>query len=62
MGFANSFGQLIQMSAVAYHLASIVLFELSKRFHLELNPNVMINPGGFVGVHLRTAKDATKVS
>lgn len=60
VGFANSFGQIIQMSAVAYHLASIVLFELSKRFQLDFNPDVMISPNGFVGVHLRTSKDATE--
>ena len=44
-----------------HRLAGAVLYELSKRFNLNVDPKIGINPNAFLGIHLRTSSDAVKV-
>lgn len=59
--FADAFGQILLVRQEAYHLAGVVLYELFKRFKLNLNPAKVINPNTYMGVHLRSSIDAIKV-
>lgn len=55
------FGQLLPFRADVRLLAAAILYEMSERFSLNLYPAEAINPGAFMGIHLRTSMDAIKV-
>jgi hypothetical protein len=56
---ARNFGRLLRVRTDARRLAASVLFSLSRRFRLRLDPRVGHQPAtaSFVGVHLRTEDD-----
>lgn len=59
--FANSFGQFLTFRRDVRRLAATVLYELSQKFSLDLDPSQAVNKNGFLGLHLRTSADAVKV-
>lgn len=56
--FVNQFGNIVTLRQDVYLLAASALYELTEHYKLVLNPSVSINPGSFLGAHLRTSKDA----
>lgn len=60
--FADSFGQILAFRNDAQRLASAALYELSTRFNLNIDPSSRIAKNAYLGVHLRTAADAMRVS
>jgi hypothetical protein len=60
-GFANSLGYLLQTRQDIVRIAALVLYEMSVRLNIKINPRDMLAPGSFAGVHLRTSSDATAV-
>lgn len=57
--FARHFGRILRIRHDARRLAAAVLFGMQKRFGLRLDPrDGMGASDSFVGVHLRTEKDA----
>jgi len=58
--FVKSFGRVIQFREDTRRLAATVLWELSRKFELDLEPNEFMDGGMFFGAHLRTASDAAK--
>jgi site-specific recombinase XerC len=60
-GFANSMGYLLQTRQDVMRIAALVLYQLSARFNIDINPRHLPAPESFAGVHLRTSSDATAV-
>lgn len=56
-GFARNFGRILRIRTDARQLAASALFNLQKRFDLQIDPRRGIRNGSFVGVHLRTELD-----
>ncbi len=57
-GFAANFGRLLRIREDARRLAGSALFNMQKLFHLDLDPRNGIRNESFLGIHLRTEKDA----
>lgn len=57
--FVQNFGRILRPRADAARLAATALFELSRKFSLNLSPSEGITPRAFMGAHLRTEEDAT---
>ncbi|KAK3329046.1 hypothetical protein B0H66DRAFT_11538 [Apodospora peruviana] len=54
---ARNFGRLVRINGNARRIAATGLYNLQKRFSLDLDPRTGIKNGKFVGVHLRTEAD-----
>lgn len=59
--FIATFGGILRASKDIRTMAAAVLFALSEKYSLGIEPQRGIQPGKFYGVHLRTASDALKV-
>jgi hypothetical protein len=59
--FANAFGQILSLRKDTHRLAAAVLYELSSRYSLSMDPQEPFTADSFLGIHLRTATDAVKV-
>lgn len=53
--FARSFGRVIQFREDTRRLAATVLYELSRKFELDLEPTEFMTGGMFFGAHLRVS-------
>jgi len=61
-GFTNAMGHLLQTRKDIMRLVGLVLYEMSVRFNIDMDPSNLLAPGGFAGIHLRTSSDAMVVS
>lgn len=59
---AREMGSLVRARPSARRLAGSTLFALSQRFNLNIDPRATPSGDGFIGVHLRTEKDAEKLN
>jgi hypothetical protein len=59
--FKNSFGRILQLRPDIRKLASTAIYELGRRFALDLDPKAQIHSNAYFGAHLRTEKDAVRV-
>lgn len=55
-------GHLLQTRKDIMRLVGLVLYEMSVRFNIDMDPSNLLAPGGFAGIHLRTSSDAMVVS
>jgi hypothetical protein len=55
----RNFGHILRVRKDARELAASALFNLCKKFNLNLDPQQGYHPKSFVGVHLRTEEDVT---
>lgn len=58
----NAIGQLLKPQDEVLRLAAIIIDELTQRYGLSNKVEDTFGGDGYVGVHLRTAKDAMQVS
>ncbi|PQE31878.1 alteRNAtive oxidase protein [Rutstroemia sp. NJR-2017a WRK4] len=56
--FVAHFGRLVRPTLEIRTLASTILYSLSQRYNLDLDPEQGIQANKFYGAHLRTSKDA----
>lgn len=56
--FVQNFGHILRPRPDTTRLAATVLFELSRKFSLNLSPDEGITSRAFMGAHLRTEADA----
>jgi hypothetical protein len=56
--FVENFGRILRPRPDATRLAATVLFDLSRKYSLRLNPEEGITRRAFMGAHLRTEADA----
>ena len=54
---AQNFGRLLRIRQDARQIAAVALYNMQKRYKLNLDPRTGIKNGKFVGVHLRTEAD-----
>jgi hypothetical protein len=53
----RNFGRILRIRTDARRLAASGLFNMGRKFKLNLDPRIGYHPGSFVGVHLRTERD-----
>ncbi|KAK3943661.1 hypothetical protein QBC46DRAFT_27776 [Diplogelasinospora grovesii] len=59
--FARNYGRILRIRQDARRLAASALYNMQKKFGLNLDPRNGIKTESFVGVHLRTEKDADQL-
>lgn len=58
---ARNFGRLLRIREDARQVAAVALYNMQKKYKLDLDPRTGIKNGKFVGVHLRTEADVEGV-
>ena len=60
-GFTKNFGRILRIREDIRLLAASGLYNMQKRFNLNLDPRNGIKRDSFIGVHLRTEKDVAGI-